>query len=62
MPRGRGMSPTRRRRKRADTTPPAGPSIADFYRAMLGGTATPIAVPTYQDYLTWRNQVLGEQS
>ena len=40
--------------KRADTTPPAGPSIADFYRAMLGGTATPIAVPTYQDYLDWK--------
>lgn len=44
------------KRKRQRTKPRfEGPSIADFYRAMLTGAYTPIAVPRYQDYLDWRD-------
>lgn len=41
-------------RKHAKDTAPMGPSIADYYMAMLQGSAPPVRVPTYQDYLNWK--------
>lgn len=45
---------TRRKNRLQPEAPDTGPSIADFYAAMLGGSAPPIAVPTYQQYLDWK--------
>jgi len=47
------MRPGKRHRRNTDHV--EGPSIADFYKAMLGGQIPPIAVPTYQDYMEWKS-------
>ncbi|QZH60493.1 hypothetical protein K1X22_01285 [Mycolicibacterium farcinogenes] len=43
------MRPTRRR-SRQRTEGLNGPSVADFYRALLTGEYPAIAAPTYRDY------------
>lgn len=46
---------TRRKSSSTAVSAPAGPSIADFYRAKLSMPAVEPGerAPTYQDYLDW---------
>lgn len=48
-----------KRFNRANDNHDAGPSVVDFYRAMLTGAAPEIQVPKFEDYLRWRTEVMG---